>query len=113
MRSNRVLEEVAVVGAAITTLTGVRTDILTTQERLESLEALAALTHRLAAVENTLITGLQRQATHAELAGSLADTLSRVTRTTSAEAKRRIKDAEDTATGTALDTDGSPSCSAR
>lgn len=103
MRSNRVLEEVAVVGAAITTLTGVRTDILTTKERLESLEALAALTHRLAAVENTLITGLQRQATHAELAGSLADTLSRVTRTTSAEAKRRIKDAEDTATGTALD----------
>ncbi len=103
MRSTPVLDGVAVIDTAITTLVGLRTDTLTTSERLEALDALTAVSNRLATVENTLITGLQRQATHAELAGSLPDTLAAVTRITTAEAKRRITDAENTTTRTALD----------
>ena len=54
------------------------------------------------AVENQLITGLQREATHAELGDGLTSTLARVTRITTPEANRRIRDAEDTATRTAI-----------
>jgi len=103
MRSTQVLDGVAAIGTAITTLAGLCTNTLTTRERLEALADLASLTRRLAAVENDLISGLQRQATHAELAGSLAETLSRVTLITPAEANRRVTDAEDTTTRAALD----------
>ena len=103
MRSIEVEAGLAGIDTAVTTLAATGLDALDTAGRLDALTALASLTRRLAAIENDLITGLQRQASHAELGGSLADTVARVTRCTTAEAKRRITDAEDTTSRTALD----------
>jgi len=103
MRSIEVRDGLAGIDAAVTALAATRLDHLDTTDRVGALTALAALTRRLAAVENELIAGLQRQATPAELGGSLADTLARATLSTTAEAKRRITDAEDTTARTALD----------
>ena len=103
MRSIEVRDGLAGIDAAVTALAATRLDHLDTTDRVGALTALAALTRRLAAVENELIAGLQRQATPAELGGSLTDTVARATLSTTAEAKRRITDAEDTTARTALD----------
>ena len=90
------------VQAAVTALAGSRLDTLDTGQRLAALAAITAVDRQLAGVENQLITGLQREATHADLGDGLTSTLARVTRITKAEATRRIRDAEDTATRTAI-----------
>ena len=82
MRSIEVRDGLAGIDAAVTALAATRLDHLDTTDRVGALTALAALTRRLAAVENELIAGLQRQATPAELGGSLADTLARATLST-------------------------------
>ncbi len=82
--------------AAVSTLADTHTAALTTTDRLAALTQLAVATRRLAAVENQLIAGLRRDASHAELGGSLPDTLARTLLLAPAEATRRIKDAEDT-----------------
>ncbi len=103
MRSIEVEQGLTAIHTAVTALAHTRLDNLGTPARLCALSALAAVTRRLAAIENDLLIGLQRQATPAELAGSLADTVARATLNTTAEVKRRLKDAEDTTAGTALD----------
>jgi hypothetical protein len=57
---------------------------------------------RLAGVENTLIAGLRREAIPAELAGSLAMHLATALHITTAEARRRVMDADDVGPRTAL-----------
>ena len=88
--------------AAVTALAGSRLDTLDTGQRLATLSAITAADRQLAGIENQLITGLQREATPAELGDGLTSTLARVTRITTPEANRRIRDAEDTATRTAI-----------
>ena len=90
------------VQAAVTALAGSRLDTLDTGQRLAALAAITTATRQLAGVENTLIAGLHREATPADLGDGLTSTLARVTRITKAEATRRIRDAEDTAPRTAL-----------
>ncbi len=88
--------------AAVTTLAGSKQDTMTTGQRLATLSAITAVARQLAAVENQLIAGLQREATPAELGDGLTSTLTRITLVSRSEANSRIRDADDTATRTAM-----------
>ena len=88
--------------ASVAALADARLDALDTGQRLAMLEAITAVGRQLAGVENQLIAGLQREATHADLGDGLTSTLADLTRITKPEANRRIRDAEDTATRTAI-----------
>ena len=91
------------VQAAVTALAGSRLDTLDTGQRLAALAAITTADPPTGRRRKPLlITGLQREATPADLGDGLTSTLARVTRITKAEATRRIRDAEDTATRTAL-----------
>ncbi len=88
--------------AAIDTLAAARMDAMDTGQRMTALAALTEATRRLAAVENTLIAGIRREAIPAELAGSLTTHLTLALRITPAEAAARLRDAEDVGPHTAL-----------
>lgn len=84
------------------TLTGAPLDTMDTNQRIQALAAITRATRGLAGVENELIAGLHRTAVPAELGDGLKSCLAGALRITKTEAGRRISDAEDTATRTAL-----------
>ncbi|WP_407688701.1 HNH endonuclease signature motif containing protein [Mycobacterium sp. HUMS_1102779] len=70
-------------------------DVLTTPERLRALERLERVARRLRAPEHALINQLDAQASPEELGGSLRSGLADRLRITTAEAGRRIEEAQD------------------
>ncbi|AMC61869.1 hypothetical protein RN09_0121 [Mycobacterium tuberculosis variant africanum] len=69
-------------------------EVLTTPERLRSLERLECLARRLPAAQHTLINQLDTQASEEELGGTLCCALANRLRITKPEAGRRIADAK-------------------
>ncbi|KAM27141.1 13E12 repeat family protein, partial [Mycobacterium tuberculosis 1010SM] len=70
-------------------------EVLTTPERLRSLERLECLVRRLPAVGHALINQLDAQASEEELGGTLCCALANRLRITKPDAARRIADAAD------------------
>ncbi|KBD00524.1 13E12 repeat family protein [Mycobacterium tuberculosis M2211] len=70
-------------------------EVLTTPERLRSLERLECLARRLPAAQHTLINQLDTQASEEELGGTLCCALANRLRITKPDAARRIADAAD------------------
>ncbi|MBS4728495.1 HNH endonuclease [Mycobacterium sp. SM1] len=70
-------------------------EVLTTPERLRLLEDLEREARRLPVPRHELINGVRRQASAAELGGTLAQALAERLRITRAEANRRIGEAQD------------------
>jgi hypothetical protein len=81
--------------AAVSALTGLSFDVLSTPERLALLERHEHETRRLPAVRHELVSGVYRQATAAEIGGKLSHVLADRLRITRAEATRRIEEAQD------------------
>ncbi|WP_193146944.1 DUF222 domain-containing protein, partial [Mycobacterium tuberculosis] len=70
-------------------------EVLSTPERLRSLERLECLARRLPAAQHTLINQLDTQASEEELGGTLCCALANRLRITKPDAARRIADAAD------------------
>ncbi len=98
MRSSSREEIVERIGAfrdGVSGLLELSFDVLTTPERLAVLEQIEQEVRRLPTPCHELINGVRRQATAAELGGTLSHALADRLRISRAEAGRRIRDAED------------------
>jgi len=97
MHSDRdsIVEAFDALDAAVSAVCGLSFDVLTTPERLRALERLERVARRLPVPGHVLITGLLEQASEEELGGKLRAVLADRLRITSAEAGRRIGEAEE------------------
>ncbi|WP_432277997.1 HNH endonuclease signature motif containing protein [Mycobacterium tuberculosis] len=91
----RIVEVFDALDAELDRLAEVSFEVLTTPERLRSLERLECLVRRLPAVGHTLINQLDTQASEEELGGTLCCALANRLRITKPDAARRIADAAD------------------
>ena len=89
------MEVFGVVGAGLNRLCGLTFDVLTTPERLQTLEHLERMARQLRAPQHELINQLDAQAGEEELGGKLRGVLADRLRITKAEAGRRIGEAAD------------------
>jgi uncharacterized protein DUF222 len=87
---------------AVSRLTELSFEMVTTPERLELLERLEQVTRRLPIPRHALINGVRREATAAEIGGKLPHVLADRLRITRAEAARRIDEAADLGQRSAL-----------
>ena len=90
-----IVEVFGVVGAGLNRLCGLTFDVLTTPERLQTLEHLERMARQLRAPQHELINQLDAQAGEEELGGKLRGVLADRLRITKAEAGRRIGEAAD------------------
>ncbi|REL49712.1 DUF222 domain-containing protein, partial [Mycobacterium tuberculosis] len=91
----RIVEVFDALDAELDRLDEVSFEVLTTPERLRSLERLECLVRRLPAVGHALINQLDAQASEEELGGTLCCALANRLRITKPDAARRIADAAD------------------
>ncbi|AGM02116.1 hypothetical protein AO15_03866 [Mycobacterium tuberculosis M1700] len=91
----RIVEVFDALDAELDRLDEVSFEVLTTPERLRSLERLECLVRRLPAVGHTLINQLDAQASEEELGGTLCCALANRLRITKPDAALRIADAAD------------------
>ncbi|WP_072511124.1 DUF222 domain-containing protein, partial [Mycobacterium tuberculosis] len=91
----RIVEVFDALDAELDRLDEVSFEVLTTPERLRSLERLECLVRRLPAVGHALINQLDAQASEEELGGTLCCALANRLRITKPDAALRIADAAD------------------